>query len=84
MHLEKVKLTVKRRTYYAQVESAKLTLNVVAFEFTEANDGLSYVKGYLGRDLHWGVLHSEETTQMSDDAVSIAARKLTPPMEKSA
>lgn len=64
--------------------SAKLTLNVVALELTETNDGLSYVKGYLGRDLHWAVLHSEEKTQMSDDAVSIATRKLTFPMEISA
>jgi hypothetical protein len=29
-------------------------------------------KGYLGRDLHWEVEHPEETTQVSDDAVSIA------------
>lgn len=38
--LERVKSTAKRRTYYVQVESAKLTLNVVVLELTETNDGL--------------------------------------------
>lgn len=59
--------------------SAKLTLNAVWLSFTATNVGLWYPSWYFGT-AHRSVVHADDTSQKSADAVSSAMRKLALPV----